>query len=58
MKLLGVPPSGIVKNTHPRWMAKWQFSQEGGLMAHKIRVGGGSEPKNSSSGVPFNFKLG
>ena len=28
---------------------------EGGLMALEIQTGGGSEPKNTSSGVTFNF---
>ena len=27
----------------------------GGLMALEIQTGGGSEPKNTSSGVTFNF---
>ena len=41
----------------PRRMANWKFSQEGGLIAQEIRAGGGSEAKNSSSGVTFNFNL-
>ena len=31
--------------------------RRGGLIAQEIQVGGGSEPKNSSSGVTFNFNL-
>ena len=38
------------KSTPPR-----QKAQEGGLMALEIQTGGGSEPKNTSSGVTFNF---
>ena len=38
------------KSTHPQ-----QKAREGGLMALEIQMGGGSEPKNTSSGVTFNF---
>ena len=36
-------------------MANWKFSQEGWLIAQEIQAGGGSEPKNSSLGITFNF---
>ena len=32
-----------------------QKARKGGLMALEIQTGGGSEPKNTSLGVTFNF---
>ena len=43
------------KSTPPRRKACWKISREGGLMALEIQTWGGSEPKNTSSGVTFDF---
>ena len=43
------------KSTPPRWKACWKISQEWGLTALDIQMGGGSEPKNTFLVVTFNF---
>ena len=42
------------KSTPPRQKAR-EVGGGGGLMALEIQTGRGSEPKNTSSGVTFNF---
>ena len=42
------------KSTPPRQKAQ-EVGGGGGLMALEIQTGQGSEPKNTSSGVTFNF---
>ena len=43
------------KSTPPRQKAREVGVGGGGLMALEIQTGGGSERKNTSSGVTFNF---